>query len=361
MKISAIKTHLFELPALQPRSDAIQSFTVMELVIVELCTSTDVTGVGYSYTIGTGGRAVKAFLDNELKPLLKGEDCECHQRIWDKMYHRTRASNGGPIDSIARAAVDVAVWDLKAKSAGVPLFKLLGGSQERVPVYDTEGGWLHFSIDELVANARTSIERGFQGIKLKVGKSSSAEDVCRVAAVRSAVGPAVKLMVDANQAWTAAEAIRRVRAFEPFDLFWLEEPIPAGDIGGHQELRRHTSVPIAVGETIYSKEVFAEYLRREAASILQPDVGRIGGITEWMKIANMAESFQVAVAPHFLMELHIHLTAAVPNGMFVEYIPQLSQVLKSELELLDGTFLPPNEPGHGVCFDWDKLETYRAQ
>lgn len=359
MKISSIQTSLFSIPPLTPRSDAIQAFTAMELLVVELATADGLKGIGYGYTIGTGGRAAKAFLDHELVPLLPGEDCECHQHVWDKMFAHTRAANGGPIDSIARAAVDVAVWDIKSESRGVPLFKLLGGSQERIPGYDTEGGWLNLSIHELVSNARSSIENGFRAIKIKVGKENSAEDVRRVEAVRKAVGPDIKLMVDANQAWTVTEAIRRAKMFEPFDLFWLEEPIPAGDVSGHAELRRHTSIPIAIGETIYSKEHFAEYLRQGAASVVQPDVSRIGGITEWMKIAAMAGSLHVAVAPHFLMELQIHLVAAIPNGIFLEYIPQLGPVLKQDLTFQDGYFIPPPRPGHGILFDKEKLERYR--
>lgn len=360
MKIAKAKAHLFSLPVLKKRTDAIQSFTTMELLLVELRTSSDLSGLGYGYTIGTGGRAAMTFVEKELLPLLPGEDCAMHDRIWGKMLAATRASSGGPISGIARAAVDIAVWDIKAKACNLPLYKLLGGAQDRVPVYDTEGGWLHLSIEELVHNAQLSLERGFRGLKIKVGKESAAEDVRRIEAVRAKIGPDVNLMVDANQSWTPAQAIRRAKLFEPYDLFWLEEPIPAGSIRGHRELRKQTSIPIAVGEALYSKETFAEYVKNGAASVLQPDVARVGGITEWMKIAAMAEAFHISVAPHFLMEIQIHLAAAIPNGIFIEYIPQLAQVLEEEPALENGYFLAPERPGHGIQFSWRKLEQYRV-
>lgn len=361
MKIERVNTHLFSLPAPQKRRDAIQAFTCMELLVVDLTVAGRLTGTGYGYTIGTGGVAAKKYLDRELVPLLENQDCECHQRIQDTMFRNTRASSGGPIDAIARAAIDIAVWDVKGKAQGVPLFRLLGGSQECVPVYSTDGGWLNLTVDELVANARRSVEQGFRGHKIKVGSASAAEDVRRVEAVRTAIGPEMKLMIDANQAWTPGEAIRRAKLFEPFDIFWMEEPIIAADVSGHRALQKHTSIQVAVGETIYSKEVFAEYLRRRGASILQPDVARIGGITEWLKVAAMAESFQTPIAPHFLMELQVHLAAAIPNGIFVEHIPQLGAVLEEELTLEDGCFTPPDRPGHGILFNREKLRQYEVQ
>ena len=359
-EITSLKTHLFSLPVPVKRSDAIQSFTAMELLVAELWTSEGFNGVGYGYTIGTGGRAAKAFLDIELVPLLKGEDCESHELIWGKMTAATRASSGGPVSSVARAAIDVAVWDIKAKAHDVPLYRLLGGSRDRVPAYDTEGGWLHVPLEELVRNAHMAVEKGFHGVKVKVGKEDASEDVSRLEEVRSAIGPKAKIMADANQCWTPSEAIRRARLFEPFDLYWLEEPIAATNVDGHRELKTHTCIPIAVGETLYSKESFAEYIRRDAAGILQPDVARVGGITEWMKIAAMAEAFQMPVAPHFLMEIQLHLAAAIPNGLFVEYIPQLAPYLEQEFALDDGYLVAPARPGHGILFAWDKLEPYRV-
>ena len=229
---------------------------------------------------------------------------------------------------------------------------MAGGYRPAVPLYDTEGGWLHLSTDELVAGALASQAAGWPGVKLKVGKPSVAEDVARLRAVREAVGPGMALMVDANQSMTGAEARRRAAAFEPLDLTWFEEPLPADDIAGHQWLASQTSIPIAVGESMYSVAQFREYLTRGAASVVQVDVARVGGITPWLKVAHLAEAFNVTVCPHFLMELHVSLAAAVPNGAFVEHIPQLRAVTRTEMMVKDGQAIAPEEPGLGI--DWDR-------
>jgi len=191
---------------------------------------------------------------------------------------------------------------------------------------------------------------------MKVGKPQLSEDVARLDAVRSAVGDAFELMTDANQGFTVSESIRRARAFAPFGLAWLEEPLPAEDLGGHAELARTAPMPIAVGESIYATQHFREYLERDACSIVQVDCARIGGITPWLKVAHLAEAFNVAVCPHFLMELHVSLSAAVPNGAWVEYIPQLDDLTSSRMTLRDGYAIPPDEPGLGLAWDFAAIE-----
>jgi L-alanine-DL-glutamate epimerase-like enolase superfamily enzyme len=167
-------------------------------------------------------------------------------------------------------------------------------------------------------------------------------------------------MVDANQAFTVDEAIRRARAFEPFDLAWFEEPMPAEDLGGHIRLAASTSLPVAVGESIYSLQHFKEYLQREACSIVQADVARIGGITPWLKVAHLAEAFNLPICPHFLMELHVSLTAAVPNGRWVEYIPQLDDLTTQGMQTHEGHAIPPEEPGLGIEWDMAAVEQRRV-
>jgi L-alanine-DL-glutamate epimerase-like enolase superfamily enzyme len=188
-----------------------------------------------------------------------------------------------------------------------------------------------------------------------VGKADAQEDVERLDAVRAAVGPSVHLMVDANQSMTLAEAKRRARLYEPFDLFWFEEPLPAEDISGHAQLMASTSLPIAVGESLYSPSHFREYLVMGACSIVQVDVARIGGITPWLKTAHLAESFNVKVAPHFLMELHVSLAAAVPNSLYVEHIPQLRSLTTRNITIEHGFAVPSSEPGLGIAWDRDAL------
>ena len=237
----------------------------------------------------------------------------------------------------------------------MPLWQAAGGAQRRVPLYTTEGGWLQLPVATLVEQTLAAKAAGFRGAKIKVGKPHLSEDVARLAAVREAVGDAFELMVDANQCFNVSEAIRRARAFEPFGLAWLEEPLPAEDLGGHAELAAHTAIPIAVGESLYHPAHFREYLERGACSIVQVDCARIGGVTPWLKVAHLAEAFNVAVCPHFLMELHVSLTAAVPNAAWVEYIPQLDDVTTSRLAIEHGHAVAPDAPGLGIDWDFDAI------
>jgi L-alanine-DL-glutamate epimerase-like enolase superfamily enzyme len=235
-----------------------------------------------------------------------------------------------------------------------------GGFRPRVPLYDTEGGWLHLSTDDLVAGALASQAAGWSGIKVKVGRPRIEQDVERLGAVRDAVGLGLDIMVDANQSMTRAEARRRAAAFEPIGLAWFEEPLPADDVEGHVALARTTPIPIAVGESLYSPAHFRDYLTRGAASIIQVDVARIGGITPWLKVAHLAETFNVDVCPHFLMELHVSLVAAVPNGRYVEHIPQLRAITHGELRIENGHAIAPDTPGLGITWNRDAMADRRT-
>jgi len=338
------------------RTDAIQSFVAQETPIVRIICADGAVGVGYTYTIGTGGSSVVALLRDHLGPRLIGRDAAEVEKLWKDLFFHTHATAVGAITSLALAAIDTALWDLRARRAGEPLWKLAGGAQRAVPVYTTEGGWLHHSARQLVDESLAAKEQGFLGAKMKVGKPTISEDVARLAGVREAVGDAFELMVDANQAFTVGEARRRAHAYADLALAWLEEPLPAEDLGGHVELAAVAPMPIAVGESIYHPSHFREYLAQRACSIVQVDCARIGGITPWLKVAHLAETFNVAVCPHFLMELHVSLTAAVPNGAWVEYIPQLDSITSSRITLKDGHAVPPDTPGLGIEWDFARIE-----
>jgi L-alanine-DL-glutamate epimerase-like enolase superfamily enzyme len=360
MKIVRAEAFVVDLEAEIVRFDAIQQFTKQETIFVQIETDDGVTGTGYSYTIGTGGRAVVALLREDLLHRLIGQDARQIEALWNKLFWATHGTAVGAITSLALAAVDTALWDIRCKAAGQPLWLLAGGYRERVPLYDTEGGWLNLPLDEIVAEAKTSVAKGWPGVKIKVGKPDPVEDVTRLTAVREAIGPHIDLMVDANQSFTYAEAKRRAHLFEHLNLFWFEEPMPAEDISGHVELARSTSVPVAVGESIYSISHFREYLAAGACGIVQVDVARIGGITPWLKTAHLAESFNVNVAPHFLMELHVSLAAAVPNALYVEHIPQLARLTHRGLEIVDGHAVAPSEPGLGIDWNFDAIDNLRV-
>ena len=342
------------------RTDAIQAFATQETPMVRIHTSDGIVGTGYSYTIGTGGSSVVALLRDHLAPRLLGRDPLDIEAIWKSLFFATHATAVGAITSLALAAIDTALWDVRCLAAGRPLWKEAGGAQSSVPVYSTEGGWLHVEPKALVDDALAVRAQGFGGAKIKVGRPHVSEDIARLSAVRDAVGPGFEIMVDANQAFTVGEAIRRARQYEPLDLAWFEEPLPAEDLGGHIRLAASTSLPIAVGESIYHPGHFREYLQRDACAIVQADVARIGGITPWLKVAHLAETFNVPICPHFLMELHVSLCAAVPNAAWVEWIPQLDDITTSRLAIVDGSATPPSAPGIGIAWDWQAIAKLQA-
>ncbi|KFL25833.1 mandelate racemase [Devosia sp. 17-2-E-8] len=354
-KIVRVELLMVDLKPKVKRVDAIQSFVSQETPIVRITDADGAVGVGYSYTIGTGGMSVMKLLELTLAPAIIGRDAYDIEKIWRDLLFLTHATTVGAITAIAMAAIDTALWDLKAKKLGLPLHILAGGAQKAIPLYTTEGGWLHLEQSALVEDALRAKADGFAGAKLKVGRPIH-EDVKRISAVREAVGPGFEIFTDANQAFAVDEAIRRARAYEPLDIGWLEEPLPADDIEGHKRLVEHTSLPIAVGESLYSHLHFREYLERHACSIVQVDVGRIGGITPWLKVAHMAECFNIAVCPHFLMELHVSLCAAVPNARWVEYIPQLDDLTSEGMTIRDGKAIPSDAPGLGIAWDFEAID-----
>jgi len=349
--ISRVELSLITLAPTIPRSDAIQSFEAQETPLLTITDSDGATGTGYTYTIGTGGSSVIALLRDHLLPRLLGRDADRIEGIWSDLVGSIHALTVGPVAALAVAAVDTALWDLRCRRAGLPLHVAAGGAKTRVPVYSTEGGWLHLPTSALVDDALEVRDRGLAGVKVKVGRPTIAEDVERLAAVRAAVGPAADLMVDANQAFRLDEALRRAWAYRDLDLAWFEEPMEADDVSSHARLAASTSIPVAVGESLYSLRQFREYLQAGACSVVQVDAARVGGITPWLKVAHLSEAHGVAVAPHFLMELHVSLACATAAGSRVEYIPQLDPITTSRLTVKDGYAHPPDTPGLGI--DWD--------
>jgi L-alanine-DL-glutamate epimerase-like enolase superfamily enzyme len=353
--IEKIELRMVDLVPKVKRTDAIQSFVSQETPIVTITDTDGATGTGYSYTIGTGGSSVMRLLADHLAPRLIGRDADCIEAIWHDLEFATHATTIGAITSIALAAIDTALWDLRARKQGLPLWKLAGGSRDRCPLYTTEGGWLHIETRALVDDAVQAKAKGFRGSKVKIGRPHGSEDFERLAAVRAAVGDGYEIMTDANQGFRLDEAIRRAERLRELDLAWIEEPLPADDIDGHVRLSSSTATPVAIGESLYSIRHFREYMQKGACSIVQVDVGRIGGITPWLKVAHAAEAFDIPVCPHFLMELHVSLVCAVQNGKYVEYIPQLDELTGSRMRIEAGCALAPSEPGIGIDWDWDAV------
>lgn len=356
-RIEHITLRMVDLAPKVQRTDAIQSFVSQETPLVTITDSDGAVGQGYSYTIGTGGSSVMRLLSDHLAPRLIGREAEEIDAIWNDLEFATHATTVGAITSIALAAIDTALWDLRCRKAGLPLWRMAGGAKPSAPCYTTEGGWLHIPTEALLEDALAAQTKGFRGSKVKIGKPTGAEDAARIEAVRRAVGPDYQIMTDANQGFRRDEARRRAMALRNCDLAWIEEPLAADDIEGHAELARIAPMPVAVGESLYSIRHFAEYVARGAASVIQVDVGRIGGITPWLKVAHMAECHGIAVAPHFLMELHVSLVCAIRNGVWVEYIPQLDDITGDGLKIENGEAFAPDSPGLGI--DWDESEIDR--
>ena len=354
-RITRIELAMVDLPPKVRRTDAIQSFVSQETPLVTLIDSDGMRGTGYSYTIGTGGSSVMRLLIDHLAPRLIGQDADRIEAIWHELEFATHATTIGALSALALAAIDTALWDLRCKRQNLPLWIAAGGAADRRPLYTTEGGWLHLPAEALVEDALAVQARGFRGSKIKIGRPHGAEDFARLSKVREKLGPGFEIMTDANQGFTLDEAIRRADRLRDLDLAWIEEPLPADDLDGHIRLSGRTSTPVAVGESIYSIRHFREYMAKGACSVVQVDVARIGGITPWLKVAHMAEAFDIPVCPHFLMELHVSLVCAVPNGKYIEYIPQLEDVTTQGMAVEEGMALASHDPGIGISWDWDVI------
>ncbi len=358
-KIARVEIFMVDLKPKVRRTDAIQSFESQETPFVRITDADGAVGTGYCYTIGQGGPAIISLLRETLVAQLIGREAEEIGGIWRDLLFSTHATSVGAITSLALAAIDTALWDLRCRRAGLPLWRMLGGAKTSVPMYTTEGGWLHIPTDELVADALAAQAAGFSGSKVKIGRPHLSEDRERLAAVRAAVGPGYEIMVDANQGLNMAEAQRRAAMLETLGIAWFEEPLPADDVAAHARLAAGTSVPVAVGESLYSISQFKDYMVAGGASIVQVDVARIGGITPWIKVAHMAEAHNIPVCPHFLMELHVSLVCAIPNAPWLEYIPQLDSLTATPMRMENGRAYPAETPGLGIDWDEDRLRDAR--
>jgi L-alanine-DL-glutamate epimerase-like enolase superfamily enzyme len=341
------------LPLPTPISDAKvltgrqKPMTEVAMLFVELQTTDGHEGLGFSYAKRAGGPGQFAHA-REVAPTLLGEDPSDIARLWTKLCWAGASVGRSGLATQAIAAFDVALYDLKAKRAGLSLAKLLGAHRDSVACYNTSGGFLHTPLEQLLANAEASVERGIGGIKLKVGQPDRALDLKRVEAVRRHLGESVALMVDANQQWDRPTAQRMCRILEQHQLAWIEEPLDAYDHEGHAELARAFDTPIATGEMLTSAHEHAELIRHRAADILMPDAPRVGGITPYLKIAAQAEAAGLMLAPHFAMELHVHLGAVYPTETWVEHFDWLEPLFNERLEIEGGRMIVPTRPGLGV-------------
>jgi len=352
-RIDWVRVSSCVMPLATPISDAKvatgrqKPMTEIVMLFAEVQTRDGHEGLGLSYAKRAGGPGQYAHAI-EVAPALLGEDPSDIARLWNKLCWAGASVGRSGLATQAIGAFDVALWDLKARRAGLPLAKLLGAHRDSVACYNTSGGFLHTPIDQLLVNAASSVERGIGGIKLKVGQPDRALDLRRVEAVRREVGDAVPLMVDANQQWDRPTAQRMCRTLEPFGLTWIEEPLDAYDHEGHAALAAQFDTPIATGEMLTSALEHGELIRLRAADVLMPDAPRVGGITPFLKIAAQAEAAGLMLAPHFAMELHVHLAAAYPTETWVEHFDWLEPLFNERLEIAGGRMRVPTRPGLGL-------------
>lgn len=351
-RITWVKLSLILLPLKAPISDAKvltgrqKPLTEVAMLFAEIQSAGGHQGIGFSYSKRAGGYGLFAHA-KEIADNLIGEDPNDIARIWDKLVWAGASVGRSGLATQAIAAFDVALWDMKAKRADLPLAKLLGARRDSVRCYNTSGGFLSTPTEQLTANCEASIEAGIGGLKIKVGQPDPSIDLARLDAVRKVVGDRVPIMVDANQQWDRPTAERVGRAMEDFNLVWIEEPLDAYDVEGHARLAAQLVTPIASGEMLTSVAEHLNLITNDAVDFIQPDAPRVGGITQFLKIATMAEQKYLRMAPHFAMEIHLHLAAAYAHETWVEHFDWLDPLFNEHLEIKDGRMIVSNRPGLG--------------
>ena len=360
MKIEDLRTTIVDLPMARPLHAAIRRMDRVELVLVELAGADGATGQSYVYPFSLNkARAVRALIE-DLRDVVVGQETHLSGAIWQRMEYRIALAGYRGIALFALSALDIAIWDLRCKELGQPLYRVLGAHRDRVPVYASEGLFLMDSIDALAREAEELVAQGFRAVKMRAGRANPADDLAALRAVRAAIGPDVDLMIDVNQAWTADQAIRWGRRFEEADLYWFEEPIRYDDLDGHARVAATLDVAVASAENAYTLRGVREYIEHRAADILMPDLQRIGGVTGWLQVAGLAAAHGVPVSPHLFPEVGSHLVAAAPTGLLQEHMPWADPILKEPLQIVDGQVALADKPGVGIEFDPATVAKYQV-
>jgi L-alanine-DL-glutamate epimerase-like enolase superfamily enzyme len=359
MKIERIETGYYRLP-LEPMGDAGHGAIDSEELITLLLHAEGLTGHGYSYTIGRGGRAVQALIDHDLAPLLLGRDARDIEALWQLMWQRLLYVGRGGLAAFAIAAVDIALWDLRGLREHKPLYALCGGQARTIPAYGS-GVDLPKPLDALLEQVEGFMARGFPGVKVKVGRPDPREDEQRVAAVRKLIGERVDLMLDANMTWSADQALEHGRRLEQFGLYWYEEPTIPEDVAGHARLARELAAPIAVGESLHSPYEFQRYVDERAVEVLQIDPVTNGGISASLRALRMADAAGLPTSSHYTDELSAHLLCASASPVYLEkHAFALDPYLEQPQRVVGGAVRPTETPGTGMRFDWQALARYRG-
>ena len=352
-RIAAITLSLAWVPLATPISDAKvftgrqKPLTRVAMLFAEIETEEGHSGLGFSYSKRAGGPGMYAHA-REVADAIIGENPADIGRIWNKLVWAGASVGRSGLSTQAIAAIDIALWDLKAKRAGLPLGRLLGAWRDGVPSYNTSGGFLSSPLEEVLENVEKSIASGIGGIKIKVGHPDAKVDLTRLDAVAKQIDGRVALMVDANQQWDRPTALRMSRAMEQYGLVWIEEPLDAYDIEGHAALAAAIDTPIASGEMLVSAPEHFAMIDARAVDFIQPDAARVGGITQFQRVTARAEQAGLMMAPHFAMEIHVHVSAAYPHNAWVEHFDWLDPLFNERQILENGLMMLSERPGLGV-------------
>ena len=351
MKVTRVQTQAVVVPLDAPIGSALGQIADFGCVLVSVHTDGGVTGENLVFTLNNRRTSVLRQMVDELADLVVGQDAGHIAGFWARAWKDINFFGHKGVPVMGISAIDGALWDALGKAAGLPLYRLLGGAKTRVPAYHSGGLWLSRSLDDLAVEAERFVAQGFRAIKMRLGLPDPADDIARVRVVRAAIGPSVKLMADANQGLTEAQAIRLGRRLEEFNLTWFEEPLPAWDLEGLARVAAALDTPIASGETEYTRYGFRRMLELRSADILMPDLQRVGGVSEFMRVGHMAESHDIGISSHLFPETSLQVLGALSNSIFLEYMPWFGRLYNESLEFADGDALVPERPGWGFTFN----------
>jgi L-alanine-DL-glutamate epimerase-like enolase superfamily enzyme len=355
MKIDRIETRAITLPLDRPIESALGTIGSCGVVLVYAYTDNGIVGENLVFTLNDRRTGVLQRMVDELADLVVGRDAGHIAGFWARAWKDINFFGHKGIPVMGISAIDGALWDIAGKAAGMPLYRLLGGARDRLPAYHSGGLWLDRDIDALAREAQDMVAQGYTAVKMRLGMADPRQDAERVRAVRAAIGPGIRLMADANQGLNEAQAIRLGRMLEEYDLTWFEEPLPAWDLEGVARVAAALDTPIASGETEYTRYGFRSMLALRSADVLMPDLQRVGGVSEFMRVGHMAESHDVPVSSHLFPETSIQVLCALSNAIYLEYMPWFSSLYRERLEFVDGQALVPERPGWGFTLDEHRI------